>query len=321
MLASHVPLRPKDGEAVSFFVRREEGDNQFFVNPYTGDVQGSRRWGDITQGSKNLMPFVYRLHYSLALDDIGILLFGVVALLWTLDCFVGAYLTFPPRRQAKPTARRRSWFARWKKSWLIRTTKLFSFVFTWHRASGLWLWAILFVFAWSAVAFNLDEVYRPVMRTLFPMNEQAYKLLPKLEEPRKTPRLSFAEAHRIGKAMMEEQAVLQDFRIFEGHGLRYDASHGVYRYRVRSSRDISDRYPGTTLWLDGDTGRFVAFEAPTGERLGNTVSSWLVHLHLGSISAGGLLYRIFVSFVGLAVAVLSITGVWIWWKKRSRSTA
>lgn len=45
------------------------------------------------------MPFVYRLHYSLALDTIGTYAFGIIALLWTLDCFIGAYLTLPRGRQ------------------------------------------------------------------------------------------------------------------------------------------------------------------------------------------------------------------------------
>ena len=33
-----------------------------------------------------------------------------------------------------------------------------------HRAGGLWLWAMLFVFAWSSVAFNLTPAYDAVMR-------------------------------------------------------------------------------------------------------------------------------------------------------------
>ena len=70
-------------------------DDQVFVNPHTGELLGTRKWGDITQGSKNLMPFVYRLHHSLALGVAGRYAFGIVALLWTLDCFVGAYLTLP----------------------------------------------------------------------------------------------------------------------------------------------------------------------------------------------------------------------------------
>ncbi|MFQ5415166.1 MAG: PepSY domain-containing protein, partial [Phycisphaerae bacterium] len=62
-----------------------------------------RLWGDLSQGLANLMPFVYRLHHSLALGTVGTWIFGVVALLWTLDCFVGAWLTFPPPRRRDAT--------------------------------------------------------------------------------------------------------------------------------------------------------------------------------------------------------------------------
>ncbi len=37
----------------------EPPNDQVFVNPYTGEVLGERKWGDISQGLKNLMPFVY----------------------------------------------------------------------------------------------------------------------------------------------------------------------------------------------------------------------------------------------------------------------
>ncbi len=88
-------------------------NDQVMINPYTGVVQGERRWGDITQGKKNIMPFIYRLHDSLALGIVGTYTFGIVSLLWTLDCFVGAYLTFPARVSRLVEHRTsRQWFAR-----------------------------------------------------------------------------------------------------------------------------------------------------------------------------------------------------------------
>lgn len=54
---------------------------QWFVNPYDGNVQGTRRYGDLRQGTRNLMPFINELHTSLALGEAGMLILGVVALL------------------------------------------------------------------------------------------------------------------------------------------------------------------------------------------------------------------------------------------------
>ena len=78
--------------------------DDIFVDPYTGMVLGSRHSGDLREGAKNTVPFVYDLHENLALGDAGALCLGVVALLWTFDCFVGLYLSFPvSRRSAEPT--------------------------------------------------------------------------------------------------------------------------------------------------------------------------------------------------------------------------
>ncbi|WP_051928071.1 PepSY-associated TM helix domain-containing protein [Nitrosococcus oceani] len=74
------------------------GFNQLFLDPYTGEELGRRQAGVISEGRVNLMPFLYQLHYSLALGTVGIWVLGICALIWTLDCFVGFYLTLPPGR-------------------------------------------------------------------------------------------------------------------------------------------------------------------------------------------------------------------------------
>lgn len=318
---STIPLNIQPDEAASFWVDTPEGsevDNEFFVDPYTGKVLGSRKWGDISQGARGLMPFLYRLHYSLALGAVGEYLFGIVALLWTLDCFVGAYLTFPARRRPAAPAGGKSWLARWKPAWLVRANKLFSLVFTWHRASGLWVWAMLFVFAWSSVGLNLSEVYNPVMKAAFGMDAPTRQQLTQLANKRISPKLSPREAHQRAQPLMQVEAANKGFQVHEERHFRYEADYGVYRYSVRSSLDISERYPATSLWVDDDTGERVAFEAPTGQTMGNTITTWLYHLHWGSLAIGGWPYRIFISLMGLAVVALSVTGVWIWLRKRTK---
>ncbi len=97
-------LKQESGRSVSVWLDLGNDNwRQAFVDPYTGRALGSRDWGNLSEGVTNLMPFVYRLHYSLALGEVGTLLFGIAALLWTIDCFVGAYLTFPgpERKQGK----------------------------------------------------------------------------------------------------------------------------------------------------------------------------------------------------------------------------
>jgi uncharacterized iron-regulated membrane protein len=74
------------------------------LNPYTGtEVARSKTSGgaggefEFPLTRKNILAFIYALHFNLALGETGILVFGIVALIWTFDCFVGFYLTLPPR--------------------------------------------------------------------------------------------------------------------------------------------------------------------------------------------------------------------------------
>lgn len=306
----------KPGVAASIWI--EAADDQWreaFVDPYTGRVLGSRLWGDLSEGTVNLMPFLYRLHYSLWLGEVGTLLFGIVALLWTFDCFVGAYLTLP-KAEHRAGARRASFFRRWLPAWLLKVTRLFSLVFTWHRASGLWLWGLLLVFAWSAVGLNLGPVYEPVMKTVFGMHEHVHDRLPELPKPHPQAKLDLREAYVVGQRLMASEAQERGFRIERPLYLYHAAEHDAYVYGALTSLDVSEKYPGTDVYFDAQDGHFLGFDAASGISVGGTLTSWLYALHFAAI--GGLWYRGFVVVLGLAVGALAITGVWIWWVKRQR---
>lgn len=317
-----VKLKQTPGQAQNVYITLPESssvkDNDFFVNPYTGELQGSRKFGDLSQGSKNLIPFLYKLHYSLGLGRVGITLFGIAALLWTLDCFVGAYLTFPPRsRTQRQRLSLKRWSARWARSWLLKTTKWYAAVFTWHRASGLWLWGVLLCFAWSAVALNLrKEVYRPLMSMVMPFDQSVYTRL-KLDTPLETPKVQWEESLKQSRKHLATLASEQNFEVYEEDRLRYIPSLGHYELRVHSSLDLST-YARTSIFLNGTTGELGDFHSPTGAALGNTVTEWLLAIHFGAIRALGVGYRVFVATFGVVLAVLALTGVTIWWRKWTR---
>ncbi|MEM9454513.1 MAG: PepSY-associated TM helix domain-containing protein [Myxococcota bacterium] len=336
---SYVELNDEPGRTAVFFASYDPSlvanasarDDEFFVDRRTGQVLGSRRWGDITQGPVNLVPFLYRLHYTLGLGDVGRVVLGLVALLWTIDCFVGAYLTFPQTRGSRargpdggPSIRigARRWLATWGRCWRVRTSRLFGLVFTWHRASGLWVWGMLLVVAWSSVALNLEPVYSSVTGSVFETDD-IYAKLPRPEQPKSTPTLSWQDARRLGHGAMQSEASTMGFSVLEERSLAYSPTSGLYTYKVLSSLDVSVSHPSTIVWIDADTGAPVAFYAPTGRASGDTITTWLTALHFGAISIAddgriaSLAYRIFVSLVGLLVVVLCVTGVWIWSSKRT----
>lgn len=315
----YVNLRYEPGKSFSFFVQGGS-DDEVFVDPYSGKTLGSRKWGDISQGTKNLMPFIYQLHYSLALGTVGIYLFGIAALLWTLDCFVGLYLTLPVRRRMNGNgnsaleAPSRGWWARWKSAWLVRwRLGSYKLNFDLHRAGGLWVWAMLLVVAWSSVAFNLREVYNPVTRTLLDYPDEG-AALPSLASPLKQPALNWRTALETGRRHMATEAQRRGFLVNDERWLDCDTSRGLYSYSVNSDRDIGHDQNGTAVWFDANTGALRLTTLPTGEHSGTTVTNWLYSLHMAQV--WGLPFRVFVCAVGLIVALLSVTGVIIWWRKR-----
>lgn len=310
-------------------IEPELPNDQVFVNPYTGQVLGERKWGDISQGIKNLMPFIYRLHFTLALDALGSYVLGIVALLWTLDCFVGTYLTFPARRKMLVTSNlpspmekssNHSWFSRWRRSWKVRWGQGRHKVnFDLHRAGGLWPWAMLFVVAWSSVAFNLTEVYEPVMRSMF-AHQTTIETIPRQSQPVLTPELNWQEARVTARRLMAQQAREKGFAVLRETTLIYDPLRGIYRYHVESSRDIRDHGGGSTsIIFDATTGAFKSLWLPTGAASGDTIRTWITSLHLAAL--WGIPMKLFVCVTGLVVAMLSITGIVIWIRKRSARAA
>lgn len=304
---------PHDGMTQTFSVQARDpakpiAFDQIAVDPYTGEERGTRAWGALASDASNVMPFIYRLHYQLALGPIAQLIFGVAALIWTLDCFVGFYLTLPARR---------SGLAGWGKSWKVRWTGgSYKRNFDFHRAGGLWLWPVLLVFAWSAVAFNLPQVYAPMTKLLFG-GVIPYSQTGPSPSPESAP-MDWHQARETGRKLMADVARRNGFEVHSESWMFSNADANLYSYAVKSSRDIGED-GGTAITFSDRDGRLVEEILPTGQHAGNTVTNWLYALHMAKV--GGLPYRIFVSALGLLVTGLAITGVVIWMRKRSARLA
>ena len=113
---------------------------------------------------------------------------------------------------------------------------------------------------------------------------------------------------------MAKQAEIHGFAVERPMGFSFDSEKGLYSYKVRGGRDIQDRRGNTEILFDADTGELRQLILPSGQYAGNTVTSWLYALHEANVF--GMPYRIFVSVLGLAITMLSCTGIYIWWKKR-----
>ncbi len=280
------------------------------LDPYTGQELGRLKEGKYATGFlPNVMPFVYELHTSLALGGIGGWILFFVAVVWTVDCFIGFYLTLP-------TTRRRFW-SRFGRAWLVKWGSAFRVNFDLHRAGGLWLWPLLLVFAWSSV--NLVEkwgVYEWVMGRLFDYEETSTwitKYYP--SHPIDKPKLDWRAAQAAGDKIIRDRAASGGFQVVRPVSLNFFGYSGRYNYSVETDRSFPhDRLE--TVFFDANSGALAVPLGTRTEHLGNTVANWLRALHLIVDPVDYLAYRVIVSVVGLAIAMLSVTGIYIWWKKR-----
>lgn len=340
---TYLTTTPEPGASLAFFVepridpatgKRFQIDyNQVFLDPATGDELGRRYWGAVWPVTReNFVSFLYKLHYTLHIPEFwgsdrwGVRLLGIIAIIWTLDCFVGFYLTLPSRKRvtaatAAPVARQlhRGFWARWKPAWAIKASgSAYRITFDIHRAFGLWTWALLFVIAFTAFSLNLCyEVFSPVMKAVSSYTPTPFELrTPAALDQPATPKLSFSdiiargEADRRGRGWPEPVGAVYYAQLYDIYSVSF--------FKPGDDHGAGGVGPAQ-LYYDGQDGR------PLGERVPwqGTAADIFVQaqfpMHSGRIL--GLPGRILVSAMGIVVAALSVTGVVIWLRKRSARRA
>ncbi|MDO9295764.1 PepSY domain-containing protein [Bradyrhizobium sp.] len=335
---TYLVMAPKPQESLSFFVaprvdpatgKRFALDyNQIFLDPHTGEEMGRRHVGvawPVTRA--NLVSFLYRLHYTMHIPEFwgsnrwGIRLLGIIAVIWTIDCFIGFYLTLPPRRRAsaaRPAAVAREldrgFMARWMPAWKIKTSgSAYRINFDIHRAFGLWTWALLFIIAFTAFSLNLYfEVFSPIMRSVSNYTPSPFeqRVAAPLDRPI-VPKLSYADI--IERA--EAEARRRGWTTPIG-AVAYSTQYGIYSPRFFNPDD--DHGVGgvgpSRLYYDGLDGRLLGERLPWVGTAADIFVQAQFPVHSGRIL--GLPGRILISLMGLVVAALSVTGVVIWSRKR-----
>lgn len=318
MRVQFVPLATEPGHSLMLFMLPRVDPatdelydvdfNQLAVDPATGLVQGKRMWGEISLARENVLPFLYKLHYTMHLPDAfgletGMLLMGLVAIVWTLDTLIALWISFPNRKT-------------WRRSFAFRFRQGGARMnFDLHRSGGVWAFPLLLVLAITAVSMNLgDELMRPLVAQFSMLSESPFdSRTPQPPEKPIAPVLTRAQAIERATVQARQRGITAP-----AGGVFYAADFGVYGVGFyEPDNDHGDGGLGNPwIYLDGRDGAPVGAEIPGEGSAGDIFLQAQFPLHSGRLF--GIPGRVAVSLLGLAVAVLSATGVIIWARRRKR---
>lgn len=282
------------------------GYNQVALDPVSGAIVGKRMWGQVSLSRENLLPFLYKLHYSMHIPDgfgveVGVLFMGIVGIAWLIDCFIALYISFPSRKV-------------WRKSFAFRFRKGGQALnFDLHRSGGVWAWMLLLVVAFTSVSMNLGyQVVRPMLSLVTTLTPDPFAM--RTERPENRP---------IEPTVTRERAIALGLERARMLGVRepagaifYAPGYGLYGVGFFApGNDHGDGGLGNPwVYVDGTTGAQAGDHLPGTGTAGDVFLQAQFPLHSGRIF--GLAGRIVISLLGAVVAMLSVTGVIIWAKRR-----
>jgi uncharacterized iron-regulated membrane protein len=277
--------------------------NWAYLDPVTGETLATRYWARCCFSAEDFVPFIYEFHHTLTLPGTwGYLLMGVVAIAWTLDCFIALVLTFP---------RGRPFFAKWRAAWQVkRGGGAYRTNFDLHRAGGLWLWLILLPVAISSVAMNLpDHVFRPVVSIFSPVEQSVY-----YKRGFWTPVQIGERGQDYASIFAKGEAAARDLGLDKPiYGLYYNTAYNYYAvgYGSHGGEPLGSPW----FYFDGGDGRLLRADIPGRGNAGEIFEQLQLPIHGGRIA--GLAGRIVICVAGIVIFMLSVTGIVIWWKKHS----
>lgn len=271
---------PKEGKEVNLDV---------MVNPFTAAVLGQRQYGSY------LMSFIYKLHYTLALDDVGKTFMGMMGLLLFCSLMSGIYLWWP-----KPS----TFF---QALTFKRSTNRARFIFDLHKTFGIYAAAVFMVLAVSGIYMIFPHYVKPLVSWVSPLSN----IVP--------PKLSIDTDVGIERVSVDEismtaselfpQATLQ--RIYFPV-----TPEDAYRVIMRQPGEVRKTSGATQVWISPYDGRVLSVQQPQSMSGGDTFITWMFPLHNGQ--AFGLSGRIVVFIAGFVLVGLYVTGLMMWWRKRKR---
>lgn len=275
---------PREPEETLRVLVRGIWNGTIYLNPVTAQEQGRR--GE-TEGFVNVL---FKLHSSLLLKDAGKAILAWMALAYLVLLISGIVLWWPKH---------------WPPSLKIELHKgLLRGLFDMHRIGG----AVLGLLIAVSVATGAYMAWRPLGQ--FVTTISGAKVI-------KPPKIATGASIQAGAVTLDEMAATAQAQ-FPHDSIGYIQLPAKADQPVRIRMILSDDpHPNglTSIYLHPKTGEILAINRWNELDPGARAFAVVYPLHTGEL--GGPLLEAVVFVSGLALGMLGVTGIWLWWRRRT----
>ena len=275
---------PRDESETLQALVRGKWNGVVFLNPHTGEEQGRRKDGD------GVVNFLFKLHSSLMLKDTGKAILAWIALAYLVLLITGLILWWPKR---------------WPPSLKIELRKgLLRGLFDMHRIGGAVLGLVIAV----SVATGAYMAWRPLGQFITTIAGE------KVVKPPKMHPVSTSASVRPTLDDMVARAQAQ----FPNEPIGYIQIPAKPDQPVRVRMRLhDDPHPNgrTAVYIHPQSGEILAVHRWDELDVGARMNSVIYPLHTGEL--GGPMLEAVTFLSGLALGMLGITGIWLWWWRRN----
>lgn len=279
-------LRPPRKPGDTFRVRvSEPWQGTAYVDPSTARILGQR--GEM----EGVVNFLFALHSSLLLGDAGKALLAMMALSYLLLLATGLVLWWPRNLRQAWRMRIDGGATRW--------------LFDLHRVAGSLLGALIAV----SVASGAYMAWKPLSRLVTTLSGDAPARSPAMA-PVPGAAASLQAMARTAQALFPQAAI--------GYVQLPPQPSRPVRFRMKLP---DDPHPNglTSVWFHPVTGAVLAVQRWSQLDAGTKGNAYIYPLHTGEL--GGAAHEALNAASGFALFGLSLTGTWLWWRRRSSRSA
>ncbi|ARU58257.1 PepSY-associated TM helix domain-containing protein [Oleiphilus messinensis] len=267
------------------------------TDPGTAEVLVIREWGHYP------LTWIYRFHYTLLSGKTGKTVVGVFGFVLLFFCISGIVLWWPRKnRRAKKDLR--SGNEHWKRALTIsHKFGPVRFVRDLHRVIGVLATPILMVCALTGIAMVFSGPVKTIVGTFTTIHDQPdYQVVPDGQHLPLDP---------LMRDIQKQWPDAQIKRIF----LPKDRNDSL-RINVNFAGESWTNHAASSIWVDPYRGEILGVRDARRLPAGDTILSWVFPLH--NADALGMTARGLWLVTGTIPALLFISGIYLWMKKRNR---